>query len=782
MASQIWILFFLTSIGVCLPKNGKTLNRILKELNIEKQEALSETPDRQGRIMELDIAYPLPVEQNIDTKEKNCGKDTKAKGKDRQRRNADLFSSRYWPDSTVYYVLHSSHSTEEREIFEDAIREFEKYTCIRWKERTSEEKYVLVDRNETCWSYVGMVTNGINKMGLGQLCLQVRKYSFFKLRNNTRFYKIFSITRPVSVLSYDSKQIPIHEMCHTLGLYHEHTRPDRDTYVTVNTENIEAGALPGFARNNPEAVNLYNTSYSYESVLHYGKDYYTSNGLDTITAVDERYQEVMGTTPTLSFKDIQILSAMYNCNDECPTAHCPENAFQNHECTCYCKSDDPDNPVFICGTVCLQPNEECSCNERENACSAVHDTICNATTGACECRLGYVLHEGACVLIDSIQCEEFLKDCKCSLTSSSCTSLSHAQCNSSTDECECQNGWALVNQTCVDIFLYPCDGADKPCFCGLKGDGICAPLAHSSCNSTSHACECQVDYYNNTGVCSLAAVDHRLLDDCHMGRVDIAQPKAWFPYRLRDPGGNLAQKKLATLGSVASTLHSALSVRFRDNESLMGHNVFVALFEPVQPISSVCSTLNEDCKCSVQHSTACHSAVLHSICNIATNSCICDPSAYKEEDGKCVLSNHFVIDGRTVSPFYLSAQSTTNFHSVENIDYDSTSVSANGYYLHAAGNFWDRVSIESEMLQATGYWCLHFGVKLNNVQVKTEYSYDGIYWFSRTGIATSSAINFFYPRSWRWYNSRNLKFRITSSAYTMSSWSVSLDSLVLELC
>lgn len=34
---------------------------------------------------------------------------------------------------------------------------------------------------------------------------------------------------------------PIHEMLHTLGLYHEHMRPDRDKYITIIWENIKKG-------------------------------------------------------------------------------------------------------------------------------------------------------------------------------------------------------------------------------------------------------------------------------------------------------------------------------------------------------------------------------------------------------------------------------------------------------------------------------------------------------------------------------------------------------------
>ena len=40
---------------------------------------------------------------------------------------------------------------------------------------------------------------------------------------------------------HDSIQDIVRDLFHTLGRYHEHQRPDRDDYVTINWENIKPG-------------------------------------------------------------------------------------------------------------------------------------------------------------------------------------------------------------------------------------------------------------------------------------------------------------------------------------------------------------------------------------------------------------------------------------------------------------------------------------------------------------------------------------------------------------
>jgi Astacin (Peptidase family M12A) len=64
---------------------------------------------------------------------------------------------------------------------------------------------------------------------------------------------------------WDDQRTLIHEMGPALGLIHEHSRPDRDAYVYVKTENMKSGAGPQFAIF--PAITF--SSYDYLSIMHY---------------------------------------------------------------------------------------------------------------------------------------------------------------------------------------------------------------------------------------------------------------------------------------------------------------------------------------------------------------------------------------------------------------------------------------------------------------------------------------------------------------------------------
>jgi hypothetical protein len=63
-----------------------------------------------------------------------------------------------------------------------------------------------------------------------------------------------------------------HELGHVIGLVHEHQRPDRDKYITINYENIEFGVEDQFSTLPLEywAYDYTKYPYDYNSIMHYG--------------------------------------------------------------------------------------------------------------------------------------------------------------------------------------------------------------------------------------------------------------------------------------------------------------------------------------------------------------------------------------------------------------------------------------------------------------------------------------------------------------------------------
>ncbi|MBX2884308.1 MAG: M12 family metallopeptidase [Granulosicoccus sp.] len=101
----------------------------------------------------------------------------------------------------------------------------------------------------------------------------------------------------------------IHEIGHAVGLPHEHTRDDRDNFININWDNIKADKKKYFKiSHNGSSIR---ENYDYESVMHYGPRYFSSNGLDTIQVPDGIS---IGQRSRLSRGDIQLVDMLYSTN------------------------------------------------------------------------------------------------------------------------------------------------------------------------------------------------------------------------------------------------------------------------------------------------------------------------------------------------------------------------------------------------------------------------------------------------------------------------------------
>ncbi|GAB0192284.1 tolloid-like protein 2 [Grus japonensis] len=173
----------------------------------------------------------------------------------------------------------------QRAIFKQAMRHWEKHTCVTFVERTDEESFIVFTyRTCGCCSYVGRRGGGPQAISIGKNC--------------------------------DKFGIVAHELGHVVGFWHEHTRPDRDQHVTIIRENIQQGQEYNFLKMEAGEVNSLGETYDFDSIMHYARNTFSRGVfLDTILPRrdDNGVRPTIGQRIRLSQGDIAQARKLYKC-------------------------------------------------------------------------------------------------------------------------------------------------------------------------------------------------------------------------------------------------------------------------------------------------------------------------------------------------------------------------------------------------------------------------------------------------------------------------------------
>lgn len=105
-----------------------------------------------------------------------------------------------------------------------------------------------------------------------------------------------------------------HEIGHLLGLWHEHSHPERDEFIIIKEDNIAREYLPQFILKSKNEVQM--NEYDFNSIMHYGRSAFSKNNnpnLITIQVKDKYKPEAenMGQRDAPSQRDILMIKELY---------------------------------------------------------------------------------------------------------------------------------------------------------------------------------------------------------------------------------------------------------------------------------------------------------------------------------------------------------------------------------------------------------------------------------------------------------------------------------------
>lgn len=187
-----------------------------------------------------------------------------------------------WHSREIPIYLDNSITYQVRKAFREAIQEIEDNSCISFKQRSNENDYIHVTSLDGCWSDVG-------KVG-GKQYLSAAPYC-------------------------NTKGVAVHELLHALGFWHEHSRLDRDENVKIVWENIDEDMAYNFDKHDWLFNDLLGLPYDFQSVMHYDKLAFSTNGKETIVPLKDTHSE-LGQRNGMSELDFLKLNKLYSCDVE----------------------------------------------------------------------------------------------------------------------------------------------------------------------------------------------------------------------------------------------------------------------------------------------------------------------------------------------------------------------------------------------------------------------------------------------------------------------------------
>ena len=185
-----------------------------------------------------------------------------------------------WPQGIIPFEIDEALPIANKVSVLEAIIHWQQKTHVEFVGLTSQNRDIYPDyirfvpaTGTTCASYVGK-KGGAQEINLSPRCTTM----------NT-----------------------VHEIGHALGLWHEQSRSDRDTYIRIIWENIEDDHRFNFEQHLNDGIDF--GEYDYKSIMHYNAYAFSKNGEKTIIPLIADI--IIGQREQLSDKDILAVNSMY---------------------------------------------------------------------------------------------------------------------------------------------------------------------------------------------------------------------------------------------------------------------------------------------------------------------------------------------------------------------------------------------------------------------------------------------------------------------------------------
>jgi PKD repeat protein len=200
---------------------------------------------------------------------------------DQQTKGVAITSTiNYWPANRVFYKTDNKVS---KTSIKAAIAAIESKTKLKFIPSISDDHYVKFVWDESgCASYVGR-TGGEQKIWLAD----------------------WATTGTI-----------IHEICHTIGLKHEQSRPDRDKYIIVIDTNIIKGKEHNFEKMSKGDVQPADT-FDFNSIMLYTSTAFSKNDKPTLVKKSDK-STWESNRDILSGEDINMINKIYPATTAAP--------------------------------------------------------------------------------------------------------------------------------------------------------------------------------------------------------------------------------------------------------------------------------------------------------------------------------------------------------------------------------------------------------------------------------------------------------------------------------